>query len=121
MSGIEYDELLQRRLIFKGQMEAALAQVDTVLIPAMSFHRASGGEDDPDMDDHRGRSPVHRAVHVVAAADHHVPRQLHHDRNRQPVSVGLQMVGSAFDERRLVDVVGAFQAATPWNKQHPDL
>lgn len=122
MSGIEYDELLQRRLIFKGQMEAALAQVDTVLIPAMSFiappvAKMIRMDDETTAGVHRFTVPFTLSQLPTIT----FPGGFTTTEAGNPFPVGLQMVGSAFDERRLVDVVGAFQAATPWNKQHPDL
>ncbi|MHC9297107.1 amidase [Mycobacterium sp. LTG2003] len=122
MSGIEYDQLLQRRLIFKGQMEAALSRVDTVLIPAMSFI-APPVEKMIRMDEET-TAGVHRFTVPFTLSQLPTitfPGGFTTTEAGNPFPVGLQMVGSAFDERRLVDVVGAFQAATPWNKQHPDL
>ncbi|KWX19975.1 glutamyl-tRNA [Mycolicibacterium wolinskyi] len=122
MSGIEYDELLQRRLIFKGQMEAALSSVDTVLIPAMSFI-APPVEKMIRMDEET-TAGVHRFTVPFTLSQLPTitfPGGFTTTEAGHPFPVGLQMVGSAFDERRLVDVVGAFQAATPWNKQHPNL
>lgn len=122
MSGIEYDELLQRRLIFKGQMEAALAQVDTVLIPAMSFIAPPVAK--MIRMDEETTAGVHRFTVPFTLSQLPTitfPGGFTTTEAGNPFPVGLQMVGSAFDERRLVNVVGAFQAATPWNKQHPDL
>lgn len=122
MSGIEYDELLQRRLIFKGQMEAALAGVDTVLIPAMSFI-APPVEKMIRMDEET-TAGVHRFTVPFTLSQLPTitfPGGFTTTESGLPFPVGLQMVGGAFTERRLVDVVGAFQAATPWNKQHPGL
>lgn len=122
MSGIEYDELLQRRLIFKGQMEAALAGVDAVLIPAMSFI-APPVEKMIRMDEET-TAGVHRFTVPFTLSQLPTitfPGGFTTTESGLPFPVGLQMVGGAFTERRLVDVVGAFQAATPWNKQHPDL
>ena len=122
MSGIEYDELLQRRLIFKGQMEAALAGVDAVLIPAMSFI-APPVEKMIRMDEET-TAGVHRFTVPFTLSQLPTitfPGGFTTTEAGLPFPVGLQMVGSAFTERRLVDVVGAFQAATPWNKQHPAL
>lgn len=120
MSGIEYDVLLQRRLVLKGELEAALAQVDSVLIPAMSFIA-------PPVDkmirmDEETIAGVHRFTVPFTLSQLPTitfPGGFTTTDAGNPFPVGLQMVGSAFDERRLVDVVGAFQAATPWNKKHP--
>lgn len=122
MSGIEYDELLQRRLNFKGRMEAALAPVDAVLIPAMSFIA-------PPVDkmirmDEETTAGVHRFTVPFTLSQLPTitfPGGFTTTESGLPFPVGLQLVGSAFTERRLVDVVGAFQAATPWNKRHPQL
>lgn len=120
MSGIDYDQLLQRRLIFKGRMETALAQVDSVLIPAMSFI-APPVEKMIRMDEET-TAGVHRFTVPFTLSQLPTitfPGGFTTTESGHPFPVGLQMVGSAFDERRLVDVVGAFQAATPWNKKHP--
>ncbi|BBZ01965.1 putative amidase AmiD [Mycolicibacterium chitae] len=122
MSGIEYDELLQRRLIFKGQMEAVLASVDAVLIPAMSFI-APPVEKMIRMDEET-TAGVHRFTVPFTLSQMPTitfPGGFTTTESGLPFPVGLQMVGSAFTERRLVDVVGAFQAVTPWNKRHPEL
>ncbi|MCV7228129.1 amidase [Mycolicibacterium komossense] len=122
MSGIEYDVLLQRRLKFKAQMEAALAQVDATLIPAMSFI-APPVEKMIRMDDET-TAGVHRFTVPFTLSQLPTvtfPGGFTATDAGLPFPVGLQMVGSAFDERRLVDIVGAFQAATPWNKRHPAL
>ena len=120
MSGIEYDELLQRRLKFKGQMETALTQVDSVLIPAMSFI-APPVEKMIRMDEET-TAGVHRFTVPFTLSQLPTitfPGGFTTTEAGHPFPVGLQMVGSAFEERRLVDIVGAFQAATPWNKEHP--
>jgi amidase len=122
MSGIDYDVLLQRRLAFKGRMEAALDQVDATLIPAMSFI-APPVEKMIRMDDET-TAGVHRFTVPFTLSQLPTitfPGGFTTTETGRPFPVGLQMVGSAFDERLLVDIVGAFQAATPWNKQHPAL
>ncbi|MDZ7886757.1 MAG: amidase [Mycobacterium sp.] len=122
MSGIDYDVLLQRRLDFKGQMEAALRQVDATLIPAMSFI-APPVEKMVRMDDET-TAGVHRFTVPFTLSQLPTitfPGGFTTTETGRPFPVGLQMVGSAFDERLLVDIVGAFQAATPWNKRHPAL
>ncbi len=122
MSGIEYDELLQRRLRFKGEMEAALAPLDGVLIPAMSFI-APPVEKMIRMDEET-TAGVHRFTVPFTLSQLPTitfPGGFTTTESGLPFPVGLQMVGSAFTERRLVDIVGAFQAATPWNKRHPQL
>jgi amidase len=122
MSGIDYDVLVQRRLAFKGRMEAALDQVDATLIPAMSFI-APPVEKMIRMDDET-TAGVHRFTVPFTLSQLPTitfPGGFTTTETGRPFPVGLQMVGSAFDERLLVDIVGAFQAATPWNKQHPAL
>lgn len=122
MSGMDYDVLLQRRLAFKGQMEAALDQVDATLIPAMSFI-APPVEKMIRMDDET-TAGVHRFTVPFTLSQLPTitfPGGFTTTENGRPFPVGLQMVGSAFDERLLVDIVGAFQAETPWNKRHPAL
>lgn len=121
MSGIDYDVLLQRRLTFKARMEAALAAVDAALIPAMSFI-APPVEKMVRMDDET-TAGVHRFTVPFTLSQ--LPTVTFPGgfttTDAGPFPVGLQMVGSAFEERRLVDIVGAFQAVTPWNKRHPVL
>ncbi|PJK24207.1 amidase [Mycolicibacterium goodii] len=122
MSGIDYDRLLQRRLLFKGQMEAALATVDAVLIPAMSFI-APPVEKMVRMDEET-TAGVHRFTVPFTLSQLPTvtfPGGFTTTESGHAFPVGLQLVGSAFEERRIVDVVGAFQAATPWNKRHPAL
>ncbi|CAJ1584006.1 amidase [[Mycobacterium] wendilense] len=122
MTAMEYDELLQRRLLFKGQMESALAQVDAALIPAMSFI-APPVEQMVRMDE-ATTAGVHRFTVPFTLSQLPTitfPGGFTTTEAGNPFPVGLQMVGSAFDERRLVDIVGAFQAATSWNKEHPAL
>ncbi|MGV9798885.1 amidase [Mycobacterium sp. NPDC003449] len=120
MSGIDYDVLLQRRVVFKGEMETALAQVDSVLIPALPFI-APPVEKMIRMDEET-TAGVHRFTVPFTLSQLPTitfPGGFTTTEAGHPFPVGLQMVGSAFDERRLVDVVGAFQAVTPWNKRHP--
>lgn len=120
MSGMDYDTLLQRRLVFKGQMEAALDRVDATLIPAMSFI-APPVEKMVRMDDET-TAGVHRFTVPFTLSQLPTitfPGGFTTTESGRPFPVGLQMVGSAFDERLLVDIVSAFQQATPWNKRHP--
>ncbi|MET4430665.1 MULTISPECIES: amidase [unclassified Mycolicibacterium] len=120
MSGIAYDVLLQRRLVFKARMEEVLGHVDAALIPAMSFI-APTVEKMVRMDDET-TAGVHRFTVPFTLSQLPTitfPGGFTTTEAGHPFPVGLQMVGSAFEERRLVDIVGALQAVTPWNKRHP--
>ncbi|OUC80310.1 amidase [Gordonia lacunae] len=122
MSAMEYDELLQRRWIFKGRMEAAVSQVDSVLIPAMSFI-APPVEKMIRMDDET-TAGVHRFTVPFTLSQLPTvtfPGAFTTTESGVPFPVGLQMVGRAFSEQSLVSVVDALQRTTDWNQTHPAL
>ncbi|MEV5650759.1 amidase [Nocardia sp. NPDC052254] len=122
MPAIEYDRLLQRRWDFKGRMEAAIAPVDTVLIPALSFiappvEKMIRMDDETTAGVHRFTVPftlsqlptiTFPAGYTTTPAGRRFP-------------VALQMVGPAFAERNLIDVVDTFQRTTKWNRIHPEI
>lgn len=122
MSAIEYDELLCRRWDFKGRMEAAVSQVDSVLIPALSFI-APPVEKMVRMDD-ATTAGVHRFTVPFTLSQLPTitfPGGFTTTETGRPFPVALQMVGSAFDEQTLVGIVDAFQRTTDWNSRHPEL
>jgi aspartyl-tRNA(Asn)/glutamyl-tRNA(Gln) amidotransferase subunit A len=47
-------------------------------------------------------------VSVGFSAKHHMP-------------VGLEIMGAPLAEARVLQVAAAYQAATPWHRQHPSL
>lgn len=122
MSAIEYDELLQRRWDFKGRMEAAVAQVDAVLIPALSFI-APRVEKMVRMDDET-TAGVHRFTVPFTLSQLPTitfPGGFIETENGCVFPVGLQMVGGPFHEQNLVRIVDAFQRNTEWNSRHPQI
>jgi amidase len=122
MTAIEYDELLQRRWDFKGRMEAAIAPVDAVLIPALSFI-APPVEKMVRMDDET-TAGVHRFTVPFTLSQLPTmtfPGGFTETDNGKPFPVSLQMVGSSFAEQDLVRIVDAFQRNTEWNSRHPQL
>lgn len=122
MSAIEYDELLQRRWDFKGRMEAAIAPIDSILIPALSFI-APRVEKMERMDDEI-TAGVHRFTVPFTLSQLPTitfPGGFTETENGKLFPVSLQIVGSAFTEQALVQIVDAFQRNTEWNAQHPQL
>lgn len=41
--------------------------------------------------------------------------------SKQGLPIGLQIVGKAFDEVRILQIAHAYEQATDWHQQHPDL
>ena len=40
---------------------------------------------------------------------------------RDGLPIGLQLIGPAFDEQRVLRLGHAYEQATEWHRQHPDL
>lgn len=122
MPAIDYDELLRRRWDFKGRMDASVSQVDSVLIPALSFI-APPVEKMVRMDD-ATTAGVHRFTVPFTLSQLPTitfPGGFTTTESGRPFPVGLQMVGRAFSEQALVGIVDAFQRTTDWNTRHPQL
>lgn len=119
VTGDEYQELILRRLDFQGQVTAALSNVDAMLLPGLPF-AAPPAADMVEMDD-RKVTDIHKFTVPFTmsqlptlsmpggfAADPKLP-------------VAIQLVGSAFRERDLVQLGAAYQRHTDWHLQHPEL
>lgn len=122
MSAMDYQELILARLAFSGRMHAAIAGVDAVLIPAMSFI-APPVEKMVRMDDET-TAGVHRFTVPFTMSQLPTmtfPGGFTTTQSGRDFPVALQLVASAFDEATLVDVCDVFQRVTGWNRRHPVL
>jgi amidase len=119
VSGADYQELILRRLEFQGRVTAALSNVDAMLLPGLPFP-APLAADMVQMDAQKV-TDIHRFTVPFTmsqvptltmpggfAADPRLP-------------VAIQLVGSAFRERDLVNLGAGYQRHTDWHKQHPEL
>lgn len=122
MSAMEYQELILARLAFSGRMHAAIADVDALLIPAMSFiappvDKMVRMDDETTAGVHRFTVPFTMSqLPTITFPAGFTTTPSGHD-----FPVALQLVASAFDEASLVDVCDVFQRVTGWNRRHPAL
>lgn len=122
MSGTQYQQLILDRLAFAGRMDAAVATVDVVLIPAMSFI-APKSADMVRMDDET-TAGVHRFTVPFTMSGHPTltfPAGFVSSSPGREFPVALQLVAQKFDEQMLVRVGHAFQQHTDWANRHPTL
>jgi len=122
MTAVDYDQVIQRRLDFKGRMEAAIAGVDSVLIPAMSFiappvARMVRMDEATTAGVHRFTVPFTMSQLPTVT----FPAGFTKTDSGNDFPVALQLVGGPFREQLVVDIVDLFQKATPWNKRSPSL
>jgi amidase len=118
LSAVSYQELLLRRAEFTGRAEAALEDIDCMMLPGMPFE-APPAADMVRMDE-RTVAQVHRyTVPFTMSQLPTVTVPAGFTASGLPVSV--QFAGSKFDEARLLRIAGAFQSATDWHTRHPDL
>ena len=118
LSGVDYHRLLLRRADYRGRLEAMLADVDVMVIPAMGFITPTVDEvtridEEMILGLHKFTCPFPMAgVPTIT-----MPAGFTSDN----LPVAVQLVGPHFSEGTLVRAGHAFQSATDWHRRHPTL
>ena len=116
MSGVEYQELLLRRAVYRGRLEATLSHLDAVVIPVMGFitptlEQIEVIDEEMILGLHKFTCPFPMAgVPTIS-----MPAGF----SREGLPLAVQLVGSHFDEATLCRLAHAFQGATDWHRRHP--
>ena len=118
LSGLDYHKLQLRRADYRGRLEAVLADIDFLVIPAMAFttpsvelmHRV---DEAMILGFHKFTCPFAMAgVPTIT-----MPAAF----TQESLPVAVQLVGRHFDEGLLLRAGHAFQCATDWHRRHPAL
>lgn len=118
MSGKDYQEVLLRRLKFKGSAEYALTGVDAMLIPGLPYE-APPAADMMEMDVTR-LAEVHR--YTVPFTMSQLPTiTMPSGFSTTGLPVSIQLVGKPLSEKLLIKLGAAFQAVTEYHQCHPTL
>lgn len=116
LDSVAYDALLQRRAGFMGEAEAALAGVDTMLVPGLPFEAPPAAE--MVRMDEETVAQVHR--YTVPFTMSQLPTvTVPGGFSDAGLPVSVQFVGSKFAEATLMRAAGSFQSATDWHERHP--
>jgi amidase len=118
VSEAEYQQILLRRAMFRGEVEALCATVDLILTPVQPFAPltlaaiATLGEQ-PDLIARLQRftCPLDMSGHPALT----FPAGIAKD----GMPIGLQLLAGQFRELTLVRVGAAFQERTTWHQRHP--
>lgn len=119
MSGMEYQQLLQRRAAFKGQAIASLRNLDAMLIPGLPFEPPLA-KNMVSMDE-KTVAEVHR--YTVPFTMSQLPT-LTMPSGFTPdgqLPISIQLVAGEFREKDLVALGAAYQSCTAWHTVHPSL
>jgi amidase len=120
MSALDYQRILLRRRDFGGRVDAALAPVDALLVPAQPFAAPTIVRMEM-----LGRVPAELAALIRYTAPFsmsgHPSLTVPAAFTAAGLPVGVQFVGRHLGEASIVRVGRAFQRATDWHRRHPAL
>jgi len=120
MSALDYQRILLRRRDFSGRVDAALAPVDALLVPAQPFAAPTVARMAQ-----LGRVPAELAALIRYTAPFsmsgHPSLTVPAAFTAAGLPVGVQFVGRHLGEAAIVRVGRAFQRATDWHRRHPAL
>jgi aspartyl-tRNA(Asn)/glutamyl-tRNA(Gln) amidotransferase subunit A len=113
------DAQRQRRRFCRG-FARTLETVDALVLPAVPIPTARIGELEVDVNGTRENVRLAttrniRALNLTGLPVLSVPCGFHGD----GLPIGLQIVGKAFDERQILQIGHAYEAATQWHEQVP--
>lgn len=118
-TAMQYQDVLKRRMWFKGQVEQLLSTVDVMFIPGLPYEAPLAKDmlkmgADQLAEVHRYTVPFTMSqmptiTFPIGFTDH------------ESLPVAGQLVGGPLTERRLVKVANAFQQATDHHKKYPSL
>jgi amidase len=120
LSGLDYQEVLLRRMAFRGRMRALLEKIDLLLVPAHPFAPLSLKTIGT-----MGRQPKLIARLQAYTAPFNMTGQptltLPGGLSTDGLPIAFQMVAAELGEATLVRAGIAFQRATDWHCRHPTL
>jgi amidase len=120
LSGIDYQEVLLRRMTFRGRMRALFGKIDLLLVPAHPFAPLS-----LETMGTMGLQPELIARLQAYTAPFDMTGQptltLPGGFSADGLPIAFQMVAADLDEPKLIRAGIAFQSATDWHHRHPAL
>ena len=120
LSGIDYQEVLLRRMAFRGRMRALFEKIDLLLVPAHPFAPLS-----LETMGTMGLQPELIARLQAYTAPFDMTGQptltLPGGFSADGLPIAFQMVAADLDESTLIRAGVAFQSATDWHCRHPAL
>ena len=120
LSGLDYQKILLRRAVFKGEVARLFGSVDLLLVPAQSFAAptlatmATLGQSE---------GMMHSLLRFTCPFDSTGNPTITMPSGFTPegLPIGVQFVGPPLGEALLVQAGAAFQSATDWHRRHPVL
>ena len=118
----DYLDAQRLRRRFCQDFSRALENVDAMVLPAVPIPTARIGELDVEVNGRLENVRLAttrniRALNLTGLPVLSVPCGFHGD----GLPIGLQIVGRAFDERRILEIGHAYEAATQWHLQAPPI
>lgn len=118
LSGLDYQDVLLRRMAFRGRMRALFGNIDLLLVPAHPFAPLSLKTMGT-----MGLQPELIARLQAYTAPFNMTGQptltLPGGFSAEGLPIALQMVAAELDEPTLIRAGIAFQSATDWHRRHP--
>lgn len=113
LSGIEYQELLLRRLEFRGRVDAMFADIDVLALPVLAFpvpslERMANIDDELIAGLHRFTCPFNLSGHPGIV--------LPCGSNAAGLPIVFQLIEPHFTEEQLIAAGGAYQSTTQWHE-----
>ncbi len=107
----------QVRTLLKHDFEQAFQQVDVIVGPTSPVTAFQIGERSADPLQMYLADIFTLSVNLAGVCGISLPCGF----DSQGMPIGLQMIGRAFDEERLLGVAHAYERATPWHTRHPSV
>ena len=119
---VDYLAALETRRIVMGDFDAAFERVDAILAPSVPVPAPRIGQPLVKIGEEEElvRSALIRTNRQVILQGCR-PFPCHADLRDPGLPIGLQLIGPAWEEARLLQIAHAYEQSTEWHKRHPRL
>lgn len=118
ISGIEYQEILLRRMAFRGRVEALFATIDLLLTPVQPFAPLTLAKVQT-LGDQPGLIAMLQRYTCPFDMSGHPTLTMPGGFTQEGMPIGFQLVAGHLAELALVRTGAAFQGVSAWHRRHP--
>lgn len=119
ISAVDYIRAMQLRRQIMQEVNATIEPYDAIVTPTFGFVAYPAGIPFSEYEGRRGlkHRNMRTAANLVGLPGISIPNGF----GEEDMPTGLQFVGRAFDELRIIDIANEYQRHTDWHSRHPTL